>query len=107
MSTSLQSPSGKPELMVRATWGCLARNVTCCTLAAHAVDPPFAESSAPWPLAHAQVSETYDRCVENTVLKLGYGILLGGVAAFTLFRTPPLHALPHSSPLGGTSFLFR
>lgn len=34
----------------------------------------------------AQVKETWDKCAENTLLKLAYGTIAGGVAAMILFR---------------------
>ena len=34
-----------------------------------------------------QVAETWDLCIENTVRKLAYGALAGGLAAMILFRT--------------------
>ena len=37
-----------------------------------------------------QVAETWDSCIENTVLKLAYGTLAGGLAAIVLFRAPRL-----------------
>jgi hypothetical protein len=36
----------------------------------------------------SQVAETWDMCIENTVRKLAYGALAGGLAAMVLFRTP-------------------
>ncbi|KOO28198.1 hypothetical protein Ctob_000828 [Chrysochromulina tobinii] len=35
-----------------------------------------------------KVAETWDKCIENTVLKLAYGTLAGGLAAMILFRSP-------------------
>jgi len=35
-----------------------------------------------------KVAETWDLCIENTVRKLAYGALAGGLAAMILFRTP-------------------
>jgi len=34
----------------------------------------------------AQVAETWDSCIENTIRKLAYGALGGGLAAMILFR---------------------
>jgi hypothetical protein len=33
-----------------------------------------------------QVAETWDSCIENTIRKLAYGTLAGGLAAMILFR---------------------
>ena len=49
-------------------------------------------------ISFSQVAETYDECIENTVIKLGYGILSGGLTAMILFRaslctTPAAHLL--------------
>jgi len=35
-----------------------------------------------------RVAETWDKCIENTILKFGYGALAGGFIALVLFRTP-------------------
>jgi len=35
-----------------------------------------------------RVAETWDKCIENTILKFGYGALAGGFIALALFRTP-------------------
>ncbi|KAL1523600.1 hypothetical protein AB1Y20_018536 [Prymnesium parvum] len=35
-----------------------------------------------------KVAETWDMCIENTIRKLAYGALTGGLAAMILFRTP-------------------
>ena len=35
-----------------------------------------------------KVSETWDVCIENTVRKLAYGALGGGLLAMVLFRSP-------------------
>ena len=39
----------------------------------------------------SQVAETWDLCMENTVRKLAYGTLAGGLAALILFRARQLH----------------
>ena len=38
--------------------------------------------------AELKVADTWDLCIENTVRKLAYGTLAGGLAAFILFRAP-------------------
>jgi len=35
-----------------------------------------------------KVAEQWDTCIENTVRKLAYGALSGGLAAIILFRSP-------------------
>lgn len=35
-----------------------------------------------------KVAETWDLCIENTIKKLAYGTLAGGLAAMILFRSP-------------------
>ena len=39
------------------------------------------------PRLFLQVADTWDLCIENTVRKLAYGALAGGLAAMILFRT--------------------
>ena len=36
--------------------------------------------------AFAQVGDTWDQCIENTIKKLAYGAIGGGLAAVILFR---------------------
>eukprot|EP00324_Dicrateria_rotunda_P005743 CAMPEP_0206154278 /NCGR_PEP_ID=MMETSP1474-20131121/1259_1 /ASSEMBLY_ACC=CAM_ASM_001110 /TAXON_ID=97495 /ORGANISM="Imantonia sp., Strain RCC918" /LENGTH=79 /DNA_ID=CAMNT_0053552425 /DNA_START=22 /DNA_END=261 /DNA_ORIENTATION=+ len=39
-----------------------------------------------------KVAETWDTCIENTIRKLAYGTLGGGLAAMILFRAPSARA---------------
>lgn len=53
-----------------------------------------------------QVAEQWDSCIENTVRKLAYGALSGGLAAIILFRAssprtqfpPPPPSVQHLAP---------
>ena len=47
-----------------------------------------------------QVAETWDLCIENTVRKLAYGALAGGLAAMILFRMLPTKKTSASPSLG-------
>jgi len=35
-----------------------------------------------------KTSQTWDRCIENSLVKTGYGTVIGGLGAVLLFRSP-------------------
>ena len=69
--------SGAPELRVRTA---------CCSDSLHHHHRPMCRKSR-HPARPVQVNETWDYCIENTIKKLAYGTIAGGLAALILFRT--------------------
>jgi hypothetical protein len=88
MSAFANKTTGRPELKVRAP-----RGGSVAAAGDRTGAPPHPLASFPPPthprLPPPQVAETWDACIENTVRKLAYGALAGGLAAMILFRTPP------------------
>ena len=84
--------SGKPELRVRDDFNRVAA-AAVDRLGGGAAATHVHMPRAVCTFTFLQVAETYDECIENTVIKLGYGILSGGLTAMILFRaslcTPP------------------
>ena len=76
----LKGGSGRPELKVRAAP--TRHTARIFSAAPTPSGSPHALPSSP------QVAETWDLCIENTVRKLAYGTIAGGLAAMILFRSP-------------------
>ena len=77
--TTLQGGSGRPELKV------CARAPARASRHAPAERAALSRTSL---CARVQVAETWDFCIENTVRKLAYGAIGGGLVAMILFRSP-------------------
>eukprot|EP00474_Spongospora_subterranea_P008967 CRZ09425.1 hypothetical protein [Spongospora subterranea] len=43
--------------------------------------------------AHSSQGTAWDTCIESALVKTGYGLIAGGLAAFVLFRSPTSRAL--------------
>ena len=74
--SSVNFSTGRPELKVCAS-ACSSSWQHGCATHASTLPP--------------QVTETWDFCIENTVRKLAYGTLAGGLAAMILFRAYNMH----------------
>ena len=84
-SGATTTTSGAPELRVRGGAG--AWGDACGSGRASTALPLSSEAQSLLPI-RPQVSETWDSCIENTITKLAYGTIFGGLAAIPLFRAP-------------------
>ena len=53
----------------------------------------MSSSSPPSSSSESRISETWDSCIEQALLKTSAGIVLGGLAAVVLFRSPGARGL--------------